>query len=53
MPDLERRTVELLECIERRQSESEVGFLDIKEAFSHWAFDFTVCTSPSTVPEFP
>ena len=46
MPNLERRTIELLQCMQRRQLESETGFLDIKEIFSHWAFDFTVCASP-------
>ena len=53
MPNLERRTVELLQCMERRQSESATGFLDIKEAFSHWAFDFTVCASTVPQPSFP
>ena len=43
MPALERRTNELVRCIERRQAESETGLVDLKEALSHWAFDYTVC----------
>ena len=54
MPNLERRTIKLLQCMQRRQLESETGFLDIKEVFSHWAFDFTVCASLYyTAPELP
>ncbi len=42
MPNLERRTLELMQCMERRQSQSERGLVDVKEVFSHWAFDYTV-----------
>ncbi|RDX42351.1 cytochrome P450 [Lentinus brumalis] len=41
MPNLERRTLELMQCMERRQSQSERGLVDVKEVFSHWAFDYT------------
>lgn len=54
MPNLERRTMELMQYIERRQSQSAHGVVDIKEVFSHWAFDYTVRITPtlSSVREF-
>ncbi|KAM5544703.1 hypothetical protein V8D89_001601 [Ganoderma adspersum] len=38
--DLERRTMQLLNTLERRQAETEKGFLDLSETMYHWAHDF-------------
>ncbi|OJT10972.1 Cytochrome P450 67 [Trametes pubescens] len=38
-PALEKRTWELLRCIERRQK-ANGGYVNLPEAFSHWAHDF-------------
>ncbi|KAI0759687.1 cytochrome P450 [Trametes elegans] len=37
-PALERRTWQLMQCIERRQSAGD-GFVDLAEAFYHWSYD--------------
>ena len=43
MPALERRTMELVGCIEKRKMRGDRdNVIDLKEALSHWAFDFTV-----------
>ena len=42
MPQLERRTVQLLKTLVRRQAESGQGFVDLAEAMYHWAHDFMV-----------
>ena len=43
MPALERRTMELARCIEKRKTRADgQDLIDLKEALSHWAFDFTV-----------
>ena len=42
VPQLERRTVQLLKTLERRQAATEKGFLDLSEAMYHWAHDFMV-----------
>ncbi|KAI1783613.1 cytochrome P450 [Ganoderma leucocontextum] len=39
-PLLERRTVQLLKTMERRQSETRAGFLDLYETMYHWSYDF-------------
>lgn len=45
MPALERRAMELVRCIERRKTKVDgQDLIDLKEALSHWAFDFTVCS---------
>ncbi|KAJ7149971.1 cytochrome P450 [Mycena filopes] len=41
LPVLEKRTTELLHCLERRQKESPDGYFDISKALSHWAYDMT------------
>ncbi|KAI0706342.1 cytochrome P450 [Earliella scabrosa] len=41
MPALEQRTVELMQCIERHQAQSDGGLVDLKEVFGLWAFDYT------------
>ena len=42
VPQMERRTVELLACMERRQLESKTGYVDLADAMYHWAHDFMV-----------
>ncbi|KAI0636241.1 cytochrome P450 [Trametes polyzona] len=37
-PALERRTWQLMRCIEQRQSAGE-GYVDLAEAFYHWSYD--------------
>jgi hypothetical protein len=41
-PALEKRTYELLQCMERRQANSMDGTIDLSECFCHWAYDFMV-----------
>ncbi|KAF8894853.1 cytochrome P450 [Infundibulicybe gibba] len=41
IPALERRTGELLQCIERRQSGAPTGLFDLSKVFCHWAYDLT------------
>ncbi|KAI0667876.1 cytochrome P450 [Trametes maxima] len=41
MPFLERRTSELMRCIEKHQAVRPNDFVDLREAFAHWGFDFT------------
>ena len=42
-PVLERRTWELLQALEKRQDmEENKGYVDVIEAFWHWAHDFAV-----------
>ena len=42
IPQFERRTWELLRCLERRQGEAKDGFVNLAEAMYHWAHDFMV-----------
>ncbi|KAJ7712050.1 cytochrome P450 [Mycena metata] len=39
IPAVERRTLELLDCIEYRQSESKEQLVDLSKVFCHWAYD--------------
>ncbi|KAI1785123.1 cytochrome P450 [Ganoderma leucocontextum] len=41
VPQLERRTVQLLKTLEQRQSETKDGFVEMSEPMYHWAHDFT------------
>lgn len=41
-PPLEKRTWELMVCLERRQSREEDALVDLATAFTHWAYDFMV-----------
>lgn len=45
MVPLEKRIWELMDCLERRQSQSTDGYVDFGLAISHWAYDFMVCNS--------
>ncbi|KAI0037701.1 cytochrome P450 [Auriscalpium vulgare] len=38
-PVLEKRTWELMHCLERRQSLSDTGTLNLTECFYHWSYD--------------
>ncbi|KAI0046870.1 cytochrome P450 [Auriscalpium vulgare] len=38
-PVLENRTWELMHCLERRQSLSDTGTLNLTECFYHWSYD--------------
>ncbi|KIP04469.1 hypothetical protein PHLGIDRAFT_193285 [Phlebiopsis gigantea 11061_1 CR5-6] len=40
LPVLEKRTYDLLQCMERRQAESPDGSIDLTECFYHWSYDF-------------
>ena len=42
VPQLERRTVQLLKTLEQRQSETRDGFLELSKVMYHWAHDFMV-----------
>ncbi len=42
VPQLERRTVELLMCMERRQLESKTAYVNLAETMYHWAHDVMV-----------
>ncbi|KAJ7364505.1 cytochrome P450 [Mycena albidolilacea] len=44
IPVLEKRTWQLMHCIERRQAHSADGYLDLSQAFCHWAYDFACDT---------
>ncbi|KAI0788191.1 cytochrome P450 [Fomes fomentarius] len=39
MPLLEKRTWELMQCLERRQSQSTDGAVDLGMAIAHWSYD--------------
>ncbi|KAI0750011.1 cytochrome P450 [Daedaleopsis nitida] len=41
IPQLERRTMELVQSLARRQSASKTGFVDLPEIMFYWAHDFT------------
>ena len=43
-------TVQLLKTLERRQAETEKGFLDLSETTYHWAHDLMVRVSRSRFP---
>lgn len=45
MPPLEKRTWELMRCLERRQSQSADGAVDLGTAIAHWSYDFMVRAS--------
>ncbi|GJE88926.1 cytochrome P450 [Phanerochaete sordida] len=38
-PFIERRTFELLNCIQRRQAESRDGSVNLADCFYHWSYD--------------
>ncbi|KIP03758.1 hypothetical protein PHLGIDRAFT_225048 [Phlebiopsis gigantea 11061_1 CR5-6] len=38
-PVLEKRTYDLIQCMERRQSLDATGCIDLTECFYHWAYD--------------
>ncbi|TFK91285.1 cytochrome P450 [Polyporus arcularius HHB13444] len=40
IPALERRTWHLMQCLERRQSQSPDGLVDLSLAVAHWSYDF-------------
>ncbi|TFK91279.1 cytochrome P450 [Polyporus arcularius HHB13444] len=40
MPSLETRAWNLMQCLERRQSESPDGLVDLSLAVAHWSYDF-------------
>ncbi len=42
MPSLETRAWNLMQCLERRQSESPDGLVDLSLAVAHWSYDFMV-----------
>ncbi len=42
MAPLERRTWQLMHCLERRQSQSVDMTVDMGTAIAHWAYDFMV-----------
>lgn len=42
LPVLEKRTFELLACMERRQAESAKGCVDMTDTLYHWSHDFMV-----------
>ncbi|KAF9812176.1 hypothetical protein IEO21_06318 [Rhodonia placenta] len=39
-PALERRTWQLLSCIEERQAAGKDGYVDLAKCFCHWSYDF-------------
>ncbi|KAI0046882.1 cytochrome P450 [Auriscalpium vulgare] len=39
LPALEARTWELMDCLERRQSLSDTGTLNLTDCFYHWSYD--------------
>ncbi|KDR66920.1 hypothetical protein GALMADRAFT_106087 [Galerina marginata CBS 339.88] len=39
IPSIESRTLEMLHCIDRRQSESSSDLFDLSRVLCHWAFD--------------
>lgn len=41
-PPLEKRTWELMACLERRQGPGKDAYVDLATAFTHWAYDFMV-----------
>lgn len=45
VPSLEKRTTELIDCLEERQKASADGTVDFSECVLHWSHDFMVRTS--------
>ena len=50
-PALERRTWHLMRCIERRQSAGD-GYVDLGEAFYHFAYDLGVSHRTAPLSDF-
>lgn len=46
-PPLERRTWELMACLERRQGPGKDALVDLATTMTHWAYDFMVRALPS------
>ncbi|KAI0648784.1 cytochrome P450 [Trametes meyenii] len=40
IPALEKRTWELMQCLERRQAQSDNGLVDLTLSIAHWSYDF-------------